>query len=238
MNIAICYQRGKHHTICQDALATEHVKQGTKSLCLAVICDGIGSLKGSEETAMYVSGMTRRWFYQELLEKKISFRRRSLENAVERLLSMLCNNLMRGCKRGENTGTTFALLLVQKKRLLPWYTAFLYSVGDSRIYRIGQKNELLTKDHIYQGKALQKCIGTFPFSPGDACILKLKPGELLYVCSDGMYKGASDEEIFDFLAPEELLGRESLQKHLDALQGLLTDRGNTDDQSGIAIWLV
>ncbi len=88
-------------------------------------------------------------------------------------------------------------------------------VGDSRIYLMsGGRLRRLTRDHslaedsdVAEGNlnVLTRAVGSTPQVEIDRIVSQVQPGDTLLVCSDGLTKALTDEEIASFLA-DPLLG--------------------------------
>ena len=99
--------------------------------------------------------------------------------------------------------------------LITGSTAIIAHLGDSRAYLIRKKEiRLLTLDHtvardlirqgeiqekeadeIVHGEALTRYVGMPQDIDAEVSCLRLRPGDLLLLCSDGLTKGLSDREI-------------------------------------------
>jgi len=136
-------------------------------------------------------------------------------------------------------GTTLALLYQQEDFVA------LAHVGDSRIYRVrGGAIEQVTDDHSFVNSQLKaklitleeaamsahkniitRAIGTRSTVKADITLLRVEPGDLFLLCSDGL----SDlVEAQDVLAALDEVDRD-LAKGVDALVDLANARGGTDN---------
>ena len=114
---------------------------------------------------------------------------------------------------GSNMGTTIVLTLVVDDQ------AYFANVGDSRAYlwRAGElhqvtedhshvytlvKNGLIDEDAIYthpRRNEIYRSLGAAPAAEVDCCHAALAPGDLLLLCSDGLWEMLRREEIADVL---------------------------------------
>ena len=151
-------------------------------------------------------------FLAKSIEHKVSG-----ENLIEQMIAftmaadMQINQLTNTAGEPLRSGTTMVMVVI-KDGYLRWT-----SVGDSKIYLI-RKQEIfpLTNEHNYLFMAEQrKDDESFEFNPqvrGDALVsylgvgelpyidisekpLKLKEGDIVVLCSDGLYRSLSEEQI-------------------------------------------
>ncbi|MBM3199011.1 MAG: serine/threonine-protein phosphatase [Chlamydiae bacterium] len=96
-------------------------------------------------------------------------------------------------------GTTLCCLLLHQDSLV------YANVGDSRIYRFREELTQITEDHsLYPhtlaGKnIITRAIGTGPYVEPDIHITAVKPGDLYFLCSDGLTDYVSDIELLHIL---------------------------------------
>jgi serine/threonine protein phosphatase PrpC len=124
-------------------------------------------------------------------------------------------------------------------------------VGDSRAYRLDQKSLLpLTRDHSWVAEMQQqqnlteqeatsvigrnvitRALGVREGIEVDCRVLKVKPGDVFVLCSDGLCGYAGDDEIFDVASRY----RNNLRDLVDNLVQMANDRGGADNVSIVAI---
>lgn len=174
----------------------------------AIVCDGMGGLQGSAQAAQTAA---KAWI--SLYEKGIlDFPAFAEEAAVE------MDRSVQGCK---NAGGTTAAAIWIKGNQLHWM-----SVGDSKIY-IARRGALAsaTREHNYQliletrlkrhkitqteydrelakGASLVSYIGKgqMPLIDISHEALRLRDGDTVLVCSDGLYKALPESKIKRVLA--------------------------------------
>ena len=180
----------------------------------AVVCDGMGGLangsKASKTAAAILSGLYKN-------SRPIANADTFYRNAIARAQSEV-GALSASGSGGQRAGTTLVSAIIQNDKL---YTA---SVGDSRIYivRNGQI-KMLTRDHNYylllkeqlkngqiteeqlnsatQKEALISYIGMPELKIIDimSSPLQLVDGDVILLCSDGLTKALTKEEICDII---------------------------------------
>ena len=178
-----------------------------KKFAIGIVCDGMGGLNGGD-----VASQTAVEYIKEKIDENVEtdhIREKLYFAAVE------ADAIVKGLKTNEGTslkgGTTLVAAII-KEGYLNWI-----SVGDSKIYLLRDQQMFnLTKEHNYSFMAEQrKNDKTFRFDPNarqDALVSYLGAGELTYIdmnqrpvslldediiilCSDGLYKNLSEEQI-------------------------------------------
>jgi serine/threonine protein phosphatase PrpC len=166
----------------------------------------------------------------------IDFRRSSDENELA-MAAYLANQCVSAQRRGRlaQMGTTLAIARVRGDR------AILAHVGDSRIYRVRHGRAVqLTRDHsLYEelvrsgepvpprkefpfGNVVTRAIGTH-LATAEVSEVKVQAGDLLVVCTDGLWDPVPDELIAQICS--SLPPRQACEK----LIALALERGGTDN---------
>jgi protein phosphatase len=124
-------------------------------------------------------------------------------------------------------------------------------VGDSRAYRLEQKNLVpLTEDHSWVSEmqaahqmsqeeaeslvgknVITRALGVREDVEVDCRVIKTNPGDTFILCSDGLCGFADDDEIFDVAKRH----RDDLKKMVDDLVQFANDRGGNDNVTVIAV---
>lgn len=124
-------------------------------------------------------------------------------------------------------------------------------VGDSRAYCLRERSlEPLTRDHSWVAEMQEKqnislaeansvigknvitrALGVRETVEIDYRIVKIAPGDLFILCSDGLCGFADDDEIFDVASKF----RDDLKKLTENLVQMANDRGGSDNVSVVAI---
>lgn len=178
---------------------------------LAVLCDGMGGLKYGE----MASNQTVQHFLRDMEEAwPVKNLPSFLEEEARRMDRMVCNLTDREHHKLD-AGTTLVSAVVRENRL------YWMSVGDSRLYILRDKRlKCLTKDHNYKimlqeklnegkvdmdfynseigrGEALTSYLGMGNISLIDKneSPFMLKRDDILLLCSDGLYKTLTEEQI-------------------------------------------
>ncbi len=179
--------------------------------CIAVLCDGMGGMDGGD-VASAISAKTLFDDYMKMSPTHLPDFFLKEVKKIDKIVSGLTN------EKNEiiNSGSTLVSIAIENGNM------YWVSVGDSRIYLIrGNKMAQITTDHNYyyllrqqaengiitfeeaennpKGEALISYIGLGHDGEigGNQKPIQLKSGDLILLCSDGLYKALSDQEIYD-----------------------------------------
>lgn len=203
ISFAIKSKKGKR-PVNQDALVC--CFNQNDDFC-AVVCDGVGSVRGSE----YASNTVANTFADKFEETK------DIENPVEwfkQTLKIALERVYR-CSVARNLpgiSTTLAILIISGNKF------YSFNIGDTRIYRINE-NEVkqISYDHIYKNYLISK--GTSksnleamqnkwfaltgfidPANPKSATFDtnsgEINQQSLFLLCTDGLYKVLNKQDIY------------------------------------------
>lgn len=199
----------------QDMICTSRndVKGSFKEKWLAVLCDGMGGMNGGEKASFLCAHRMLSSFNQQLTEIPRYFRNKIVE--IDREVSELTDE--NGQPMG--AGSTFISIIIDGDNL------YWSSVGDSHIY-IMRGNEFVqvNREHNYlaelleraargeitveeayndrQREALTSYMGIGGVSLMDVIEkpFSLQKGDIIILCSDGLYRSLSDAEIFGIVS--------------------------------------
>jgi serine/threonine protein phosphatase PrpC len=230
-----------HHTSIPGGIG--HQETESRGYLL-LVADGVGGLSSAGDgSALAVSTLTGHLLHateicSELVLTQQEKSSAELRDAVMRAHAALVDMGREGGGKPATTLTMFAAF---------WPLAFIVHVGDSRLYRF--RDGVLTRftsDQTYEQLMLES--GAIKPGSPEAARLKhvlwsavgndevvpqitltdLTRRDVTLVCSDGLTKHVSDEEI------RERLGRdESAEESVRALIGLALERGGTDNVTAI-----
>lgn len=233
MILATYFNHGNHSKSMQDALVLECAQKGKKEIILGIICDGIGGLSQGEFASTYASGQMRKWFWDTYLIRTIYRSNTWLRRSCVRKLHRITRELQQyGRNEHIQLGTTLTMVIMRGRRYE------LYHVGDSQAFIFptkGRKPKQLTKDDCLEKGVLCKCIGSFGWRGVQYCKGKVKKGELLFLCSDGMTKRVPMEKWAESLDTTNMISKRQLENRMRTLALWARKEGETDDQAAIAI---
>jgi PPM family protein phosphatase len=200
---------------------------------LFVIADGMGGHAGGEVASRLAVETMERSFRQHSFEgppyPNVPRRGSDLVQSIQ-----MANRAINDASKRDSTlsdmGTTVvsALFSPNKQRL------YVGHVGDSRCYRLRQRElRQLTTDHTMAAVGmvsgpfaahLHRAVGISPTVKVDLIIAKPRPLDVYVICSDGLSKMVSDDDIRDILLQER-----DLQRATDRLVGRANDVGGRDN---------
>lgn len=182
---------------------------------LAVVCDGVGSMKNGAFASATATELMSEWFNNVTERKSIGIR---MLNAVTEINRAIADEAE---KKGLQTASTLSALLVDENNY------YIVHAGDSRIY--GFRNgvlQQLTQDHVRDGR-LTACIGrnekvTLFYNEG------IYAGDTFLLCSDGLYKRMDHSVIEKKLAG---IKKGDLQKAIKQMVDFAIGQGERDNIS-------
>lgn len=206
---------------------------------LYVIADGMGGHAGGEVASRLAVETMARAFKQQQFDGEpypnVPRRGSELAQSIQ-----MANRAIYEASRRDSTlsdmGTTVVgtLFSPNKQRL------YVGHVGDSRCYRLRQREiRQLTTDHTMAAVGmtsgpfaahLHRAVGISPTVKVDLIIAKPRPLDVYVICSDGLSKMVSDENIRDILLEER-----NLQRATEKLVSRANDVGGRDNITVILI---
>ncbi len=228
----------------QDSLLIKVADTSIGKVVLAVICDGMGGLSKGEVASASVINTFSEWFEHEL---PAQIAKDELNDIPYRWERMIKEQNQRIAEYGRNIkiqlGTTLtALLLIESKFML------IGHVGDSRVYRIHHRLEILTEDQTVVARELKRgritpeqaksdprrnvllqCIGASRMVVPEFIYGHPEPGEVYMLCSDGFRHRITDDEIFQGFSPQVLLNERVMEQKAKELVELNKQRREIDN---------
>ena len=182
-----------------------------KEKVFSAVCDGMGGCSNGQAASMVVSETMKRLYLSKATDESYTdFFIKSIDILDEKVLSLRDSD-----SRNISSGTTILTVAIEGNSL------YWLSVGDSRLYIIRNENiARVTRDHNYflslnklvengtidtdkykdeasKGEQLISYIGmggVLIFDVNDAPF-KLMPQDAILLCTDGLYRAVSDDEI-------------------------------------------
>jgi len=213
----------------QDSLTFQQAMTARGRVALAAVSDGIGGLAEGENASGYITEKLTENFYAQMLS--LVGRGKGAKAIKRSLLRCLCeiSDDLRHYGKGRDLrlGATISLLFVWRRRYV------LFHLGDSRVYfyRKG-KMALLTSDHSDGGRALAKCLGSFPFQYPDIRFGRIYGRCGFLLCTDGFYRTLT-EDAFLALAPEDVGSESQIERRLREMAVLAGKNGGQDNLSAV-----
>lgn len=185
-------------------------------ICLAVICDGVGSLKSGTFASKAAVRYLDDWFGRLHDLQRIGPKMREAVLEINETITLQSKH------RGIRSATTLSALLLAAGRY------YVVHAGDSRIYSYGADGLcLMTRDDVAPNGKLNKWIGNCqhlsPFySEG------FTEKRVFLLCSDGLYKRMSQTYLIRQL---EQVRRGKMRTIVENLTQYVVDHGESDNIS-------
>lgn len=201
--------------INMDSLFLKERSVAGESVCLAVVCDGVGSTQNGAFASAVAVKLLSDWFnHLECIDCLGS----QLRDCVLRINEHIVQEARR---QGLRTASTLSALLLCGGRY------HIANIGDSRVYRFDDEGIWqLTQDQTSNGK-LTSWLGrpeeTEVFYSEGLC----GEGQFL-ICSDGLYKRMDEAYLRSELLRAE---RKKLKKTIERLIQYVVRQGETDNIS-------
>ncbi len=221
---------------------------------LYVVCDGMGGAQAGEVaslTATQILGVSFKHFQQDFLKDSLLDVGVDFPDGGDILIKSirLANREIHNRAVSDTTlagmGTTIVAVALESDIMS------IAHVGDSRCYQITERNLIpLTVDHSWvqelqdsQGLRLSegeitmgrnvitRALGVRKTVEVDYRLIKVRPGDMFLLCSDGLCGYADDEEIFDVIKRCE----NDIEKIADLLVKSANERGGMDNVTVIVI---
>ena len=228
---------GKKRTMNQDYVFTSETPVGNLPN-LFIVADGMGGHNGGGFASSYaVSVIT-----ESIKASKETLPKHILKEAIEAANSSVRKKSFES-EELNGMGTTLVAATIEKDRL------FVANVGDSRLYVIGDEIRQITTDHSYveemvrigsldresarnhpKKNIITRAIGADDTIVPDFFTIKLQPGEIVLMCSDGLTNMLEDEEIKMILN-----GQRDIVEKAEGLVNAANDNGGKDN---IAVVLI
>lgn len=198
-----------------DSLLLKRRSLGGQELCLATVCDGVGSLEQGALAASLATRMLSVWFDNLKDTSRLGLRLRDHVLEIHKRVEESARTYQ------IHTASTLSALLLDRVRY------YVVHVGDSRIYCAWEGSLVqLTQDHVSCGRLIS-CIGhekppSIFYNEG---ILR---DELFLLCTDGLYKRMEDAVLQAELMKVE---KKHLRKTIEHLVGYAIDKGEKDNIS-------
>lgn len=229
---------GQKRTVNQDFVFTSETPVGNLPN-LFVVADGMGGHKAGDFASSYAVEVLLSTIREDENSNPVKIIRAAIETANTQLLREASDN-----EAMSGMGTTMVLVTIVG------HYAYVANVGDSRLYLIDENKILqITKDHslveemVRMGEIsrddarnhpdkniITRALGAGRDVDVDFFDVRLTPGDILLLCSDGLSNMVPDEDI-----RQVILTSETLEEAGRRLVSMANDNGGRDN---IAVVLV
>lgn len=233
----------------QDCCLALTGRYNGKNMAFAVVCDGMGGLSHGEVASEVTVDAFKRWVNGFLFGDDIKVNWDKVQSQWWNLIDSLNKKIAEyGNRNAVKLGTTLTAVLFIDNEYLA------VNVGDTRLYKITDKIERITRDHtlvefkVRQGSLtaeearfssekhiLLQCIGAseevFPdFHSGKVC-----EEDVYFICSDGFRNKTNEDELLDNLSPQKLVDKQKMNNTSKSLIDLNKSRNEKDNISIIIV---
>lgn len=229
---------GQKRTVNQDFVFTSETPVGNLPN-LFVVADGMGGHKAGDFASSYAVEVLLSTIREDENSNPVKIIRAAIETANTQLLREASDN-----EAMSGMGTTMVLVTIVG------HYAYVANVGDSRLYLVDEnKISQITKDHslveemVRMGEIsrddarnhpdkniITRALGAGRDVDVDFFDVRLTPGDILLLCSDGLSNMVPDEDI-----RQVILTSETLEEAGRRLVSMANDNGGRDN---IAVVLV
>lgn len=236
--------------INQDAFCLKIAKTPSSNIAFAVMCDGMGGLNNGEYASALVVNAFSKWFEEEF--PAIVDNNPDLTLITQRWKEIVIEQgakiLDYGSSNNISLGTTLTVLLIVNNKYANIH------VGDSRLYKITDSMNLLTKDQTVaaheieqnrmtvaeakndrRSSILLQCVGASKVIVPDIQVGDVAENEAFMLCSDGFRHQVSEEEMYGVIAPHLLTSEKIMKNSLIDLVELNKSRGEKDNITALLI---
>ncbi len=213
--------KGQKRSTNQDSYL---VRKYTERTYLAVVCDGMGGVKGGEEASQiaceaFVKTIDK-WIAPYLKDRSQKIGITEVKRILAKGADLANEQVYLRAKQDpslKGMGTTLVGMLILEQ------TAFVINIGDSRLYYLkGNSIKQVTKDHSYvqylidigqlveEGAAsnsnkniITRAVGTEVSCDPDIYTQKLDPGAFVLLCTDGLTNMVDNATICDIVSNDK-----------------------------------
>ena len=191
---------------------------------MAVICDGIGGLDKGEEASSYVVRQVTNWYMQEGYKLKPQKQLKKLQQLCFQMHEEMKSF---GEENGYRLGTTMTCVFMDPGRIV-WA-----HYGDCRLYLLRKRRfKILTTEHHHTNRELKKALGVGEWYLFDRGTKRLKKGDKLLLCTDGLYRNLEDDVIKQW-AKREITSQKQADRMLRQLLEIKLNKGERDNISAL-----
>ena len=236
--------------INQDAFGLKIAKTPKANIAFAVLCDGMGGLKNGELASALVVNAFSKWFENEFSAMmKTGFDLEKVKHRWNEIVNDQGKKILEyGQSQGISLGTTLTAILIVNNQ-------YVYvQVGDSRIYRIDNHIQQITKDQTVVNKEVEQkrltvdeakvdsrkhillqCIGASKIIVPEIQAGTVQEETVFLLCTDGFRHEVADQEIFGVMAPTILTSEKVMKKSIVDLIELNKTRQEKDNITALLI---
>lgn len=235
----------------QDSLAIKIIDTPKGEAVFAIICDGMGGLSKGELASKEVIYAYCEWFEKTFLKmvRDDTFNMAILKDQWFDIAAHQNERLgAYGTENGIMIGTTLSAILMFQGEY------YIIHVGDSRVYELTNRLNILTKDQTFVAREvaagrmtpeqaetdsrrsiLLQCIGASPVVEPDFIKGFIEDNAVYMLCSDGFRHKIKPEEIMERIGPETATDEDAMKMGCMFLVELNKLRKETDNITVLVI---
>lgn len=204
--------------------------------CLFAVADGVGSSRAGEvASSEAVNVLLQEYYFGDHTEK-----------CPDRLLSAYNYTALHIYDLAEASGSCNKMMCTLTSLLMKDNKFYIVHVGDSKAFLLrGGQFIQLTKDHSVVGKLVRmgfitkeqarthpnkhvilRSLGERPILPADFYSGNIQPGDLFFLCTDGIFEHFTEQEIKQFLQ-----NKGHLTEGIAKLIEIANERGGEDNMT-------
>lgn len=221
------------------------VKQYDENHILAIVADGMGGHAGGKQASSHAVDIIS-MYLDSLMPALVTYSPRKIKHEVLSSLIRANSEIFDESKSQaglSGMGTTCVVCLAFASKL------YVFNVGDSRLYLIDDAILQITKDHSYvnellergmikedeaanhpQKNILTRALGTESDIEPDLYDIKIKPGNKILLCSDGLTNMVTDNKIYDVVTSQK-----DVETAVKDLITLANENGGNDNITAVLI---
>lgn len=238
----------------QDSCYTETFENTMITAGFAAMCDGMGGLSDGGYASRSVCDACENWFQKQYTDnRRIEKLKESV--IVQELTALLVEQneklVTYGNQNNVMVGTTASLLLIQDDIF------YIIHAGDSRVYRLSDTLVQITDDdsvaarkmrdgeisqieyeNSKESHVLTQCIGVNRKLEVHCYSGTVNPGDVFFLCSDGMYHCLEYSELKSFLTAQRKEKGSGISMSVERLIDRMISKGETDNITGVVVCCV
>lgn len=232
----------------QDSVIVKHAAYEGGEVLMAIVCDGMGGLSKGELASAVVVQAFSKWFNESLPYELTDVHMDVIGGKWSLMLKDLNIRIAEyGNRMGVRLGTTFSGILFVKDQYV------IVHVGDSRVYHIDSSVKLLTTDHTFVAREVNRgtmtldqakidkrrnlllqCVGASDVVTPEVLCGNTKKG-IYMLCTDGFRHEITEAEMYESLNPIYQTNKQTMQDNARYLIDQVKSRNERDNISVVLI---
>lgn len=234
----------------QDSFVIRSFNTSQGHMVLAVLCDGMGGLAKGELASGSLVHAFGHWAEERLpILSKAELKDVEIAEEWATLVREYNEKIkLYGKKSAIRLGTTVTAVLLTENQY------YILNVGDTRAYELKDTLSILTKDQTVVAREVERgnltpeealtdsrrsvllqCVGASDEVYPDFFVGKTSLNAVYMLCTDGFRHEISEEEIYAYLNPNNMLNSENMKQNMTALIEINKQRNERDNITVLSI---